>query len=188
MNSTVRKLWHQIISQDIISIEVPFIDFQGEKKQGIIEVHKLITNEISQIFSDIATHNFPIYSILPIDKFDYDDNKSMQANNSSAFNFRFIVWSNSLSKHAYWFAVDINPIQNPYIKNEIILPEVSKWVYDTTKKWTITKEIASIFQDHGWIRWWDREKPYLDYHHFEKRNKKVADRYLALLRRHNFDI
>jgi len=188
MNSVDRELWHQIISQDIKSLQVPFIDYNGEKKNWVIEVHDLISDEIRQIFNSIAEESFPIHSILPIDNFDYDDNKSMQANNSSAYNFRFIVWGNSLSKHAYWFAVDINPMQNPYIKNEIILPEASNWLYDTRKKWTITKEIASIFQDHGWIRWWDREKPYLDYHHFEKRNKQVADIYIALLRKHNISI
>ena len=42
-----------------------------------------------------------------------DDERSMAANNSSAFNYRITTGSTKLSAHARGLAVDINPLYNP---------------------------------------------------------------------------
>ena len=51
-----------------------------------------------------------------IDEYNADDEQSMQDNNSSCFNFRFISFTTKVSKHGYGLAVDINPLYNPYVK------------------------------------------------------------------------
>ena len=60
---------------------------------------------------------FPIERIQLVDDFGADDAASMAANNTSAFNCRNIdgrpgVWS----EHSYGWAIDINPVQNPWVR------------------------------------------------------------------------
>lgn len=53
-----------------------------------------------------------------IDNFNADDELSMQVNNTSSFNFRFITGSTTkISKHGYGLAIDMNPLYNPYVKH-----------------------------------------------------------------------
>ena len=51
-----------------------------------------------------------------IDEYDAQDGPSIRANNSSAFNFRFIAGTGVLSNHSRGMAVDINPLYTPYVK------------------------------------------------------------------------
>jgi hypothetical protein len=72
-----------------------------------------------------------------------------------------------LSKHAYGFAIDINPVQNPYIKGNIILPPNA--VYDTNKSGTLAyySPVVKTFIRLGWT--WGGNWEFLrDYQHFEK--------------------
>jgi hypothetical protein len=50
-----------------------------------------------------------------IDKYGADDHRSMNADNTSAFNCRFVAGTTRWSEHAYGRAIDINPIENPYV-------------------------------------------------------------------------
>lgn len=62
----------------------------------------------------------------------------MEANNISAFNYREITGGGRLSNHASARAIDINPFQNPYIKNDIVLPHGAK--YDPSIAGTLTAD------------------------------------------------
>jgi D-alanyl-D-alanine carboxypeptidase len=66
---------------------------------------------------------FPIRRMEPVDKYGGSDDASMAADNTSAFNCRPITgttdrWSN----HSYGRAIDINTIENPYVKGGTVLP------------------------------------------------------------------
>ena len=91
----------------------------------------------------------------------------MLSNNTSAFNYRMVTGGNYLSKHAYGFAIDINPVQNPYIKGDIVLPPDA--VYDTSEPGTLANysPIVKTFIRLGWT-WGGNWKSLKDYQHFEK--------------------
>ena len=77
---------------------------------------------------------YPIESIRLIDDYGADDTKSMEANNTSAFNYRIVEGTSHLSKHAYGRAIDINPRVNPFVKRNSITPEkfpryLWQWTY-----------------------------------------------------------
>ena len=95
------------------------------------------------------------------------DDQSMLADNTSAFNYRTATGSKHLSMHAYGFAIDINPAQNPYIKGNIVLPPGA--VYDTAKPGTLgaNSPIVKTFKRLGWT-WGGDWKSLKDYQHFEK--------------------
>jgi hypothetical protein len=91
----------------------------------------------------------------------------MLANNTSAFNYRKVTGGKYLSRHAYGFAIDINPVQNPYIKGRIVLPPNA--VYDTSKPGTLACDslVVTTFIRLGWT-WGGNWKSLKDYQHFEK--------------------
>jgi hypothetical protein len=68
------------------------------------------------VFERLYRDRYPIRRMRLIDKYGASDRKSMAADNTSAFNCRFVagrpgVWS----QHAYGRAIDVNPIENPYV-------------------------------------------------------------------------
>ena len=95
----------------------------------------------------------------------------MEDNNTYAFSVRPKTGKKSFSKHAYGFAIDINPAQNPYIKNNIIEPKNSKDYLDrkNIRKGMIVKGDVcyNAFKKRGWT-WGGEWKSLKDYQHFEK--------------------
>jgi len=134
---------------------------------GQLVVHKEVAEDVKEIFEIIRQIHFPIEKVVPICEYKWSDEKSMQDNNSSGFNYRFISGSKILSKHASGLAIDINPKQNPYIKNGITSPAGS--VYDIDAEGTITSDspIVAEFKKRGWT-WGGDWKSLKDYQHFQK--------------------
>lgn len=168
-SSSIPLMAPQILLDDIVSLDVTFFDFNGIEKSGIIEVHKSIEQDIRDVFDLIYKLQFPIHSVQPVSGFNFDDDISMQANNTSAYNFRTVALDSSrISNHGYGLAIDINPVQNPYIKEEVILPPTS--IYNVHTPGTLNKKhpIVVFMKNRGYIWGGDWDKPYLDYQHFHK--------------------
>jgi hypothetical protein len=51
----------------------------------------------------------------PVDRYGGDDFRSIEADNTSAFNCRPATGSSRWSEHAYGRAIDVDPIENPYV-------------------------------------------------------------------------
>jgi hypothetical protein len=91
----------------------------------------------------------------------------MKDNNTSGFNYRFISGSKILSKHASGLAIDINPKQNPYIKNGTTTPDGSIYEIDSIGTLTEDSRIVKEFKKRGWT-WGGDWKSLKDYQHFQK--------------------
>jgi hypothetical protein len=92
----------------------------------------------------------------------------MEANNSSAFNYRFIAGTQKLSNHASGLAVDLNPFQNPFIYGTgKIQPSGAVYRLDAPGTLTELSPILQAFLERGW-QWGGHFQGFLDYHHFEK--------------------
>ena len=91
----------------------------------------------------------------------------MAANNTSSINYREVTGGKKLSNHGLGFAIDINPLLNPYIKNELTLPIGS--VYNPEKSGTLTADhiVVKTFLKLGW-EWGGNWQSLKDYQHFEK--------------------
>ena len=68
------------------------------------------------VMGDLYAQRFPIEQMQPIDVYGGDDNRSISANNTSAFNCRAVTGGTGWSEHAYGRAIDVNPFVNPYVK------------------------------------------------------------------------
>ncbi len=91
-------------------------DINGKTLEGELICNKKIADKLMVIFKELYKANYAIEKIHLIDEYNADDELSMQDNNSSCFNFRFISFTTKVSKHGYGLAVDINPLYNPYVK------------------------------------------------------------------------
>lgn len=158
-------------------VKVKYYSFDGNIHEGQLVIDKDLVKDIKTVFKEALKMKFPIYSVIPVSdkKFRkngrWDDDLSMAANNTSGFNYREKTGGGSLSNHAYGRAIDINTVQNPYIKGKIILPPGAK--YEPTAAGTLTAEhpIVKLFISLGWD-WGGNWKNLQDYQHFEKPLKK----------------
>ena len=153
-------------------LTLPYYDFDGQVKQGEMVCNKAISHNLLCIFRALFSRAYPINSIRLVDDFYADDETSMQANNTSCFNYRTIAGTNVLSRHAFGMAVDINPLQNPCVKGSRIQPKTATEYVDRDKdfphkidKDDFCKEVFSSF-GFSWGGDWRKLK---DYQHFEKR-------------------
>jgi hypothetical protein len=173
--SDLFKKGKDLIDKDIVKVEISFINFEGTEDKGILEVHKDVKDEVVKIFNEIKEINFPIFKMETVDKYDFDDEKSVVANNSSAYNFRFVSGTTKLSDHAIGLAIDINPKQNPWVHPSAL----NKFPYVPGEKGTIEKgdEVVAIFEKYGWSWGGNWRNP--DYQHFFKGgdvNKRVKNK------------
>ena len=153
-------------------LTITHIDFDGNRRLGSIIVAAQVAEEVLDIFREIYDGGFPIARMRLIDYYGADDYYSMADNNSVGFNFRFIANTQTLSRHAWGMAIDINPIQNPFIRGDIIWP-VSGGEYldrtDIRPGMIIPGDVVyRAFTSRGWV-WGGHWRVPIDYHHFERR-------------------
>jgi peptidoglycan L-alanyl-D-glutamate endopeptidase CwlK len=148
-------------------VEVGFWGFDAQWQRGAIVVHRELAEETAAIFAEIAAARFPIEKVVPVSRYDWSDDLSMEDNNSSGFNYRLAVGKTDLSQHAWGRAIDINPRQNPYLRDELVLPPGA--VYNPSVPGTLLENgpVVLAFEKRGWT-WGGRWTTRKDWHHFEK--------------------
>ena len=100
--------------KDLRYLRVLHYNKVGEELEGELICHKDIAEDLLDIFRKLHEARYPIERMVLVDEYGADDEASMMDNNSSAFNFRFISGTRSLSRHSRGMAIDINPLYNPY--------------------------------------------------------------------------
>ena len=146
-------------------------DFDGRIKKGELVCNKAIAHDLLCVFRALFSREYPINSICLIDEFNASDEASMQANNTSCFNYRNVAGSKTLSRHAFGMAVDINPLENPYVKGSFIQPRTAKDYVDRNKDFPHKIDendfCKEVFESFG-FRWGGNWRSAKDYQHFEK--------------------
>lgn len=157
--------------KDLRYLHVQYIDFEGTPQEGELICHQTIAQDLLEIFYELYISRYPIQSIRLIDDYGADDEASMQANNTSCFNYRTIAGSSRLSNHSQGLAIDINPLYNPYISGSTVLPANALPYSDRTQSFPGKIEEGDLcwqlFTSHGftWGGSWNTRQ---DYQHFEK--------------------
>lgn len=126
----------------IKEVEVKYVDFDGKEQKGAIVCNEIVSDELIDIFNKIFDLKFPIYSIIPISEFNNEDLESVKANNTSCYCYRQVIGSEKLSDHAKGLAVDINPMQNPWMHPSA--HKIEGRGYNIGAKGTITNDVVYI--------------------------------------------
>lgn len=158
---------------DLRHLTLSYVGFDGLAHEGEIVVHADVATDVVDVFSDLYRERFPLQSMRLVDEYDGDDDRSMAANNTSGYNCRTVAGSASWSAHAYGRAIDINPVQNPYVVDGSARPTGAQPFVDVDRSpgadaapGVITEDgvVARAFADVGWE--WGALFPEPDYQHW----------------------
>jgi hypothetical protein len=111
---------------DLRLVRVRYYGFDRVARTGELVVHRTATTAVVGAFRAMYAARFPIQRMVLVDVYRGDDHASMDANNTSAFNCRKVEGGSGWSEHAYGRAIDINPVQNPYVAGSTVLPEAGR--------------------------------------------------------------
>lgn len=148
---------------------------EGKAVVGELVVNKRIAQTVADIFLQLFENGYPIERMRLVDYWDAEDERSMRANNTSAFNFRYISHTRKISKHGLGLAIDINPLYNPYYKKlpggkSVCEPSTATRYLDRSRRFPykiIPGDLCHrLFTQHG-FRWGGSWKNSKDYQHFE---------------------
>ncbi len=160
----------EIINEQTL-VDVLYYSFDNQLHKGQIVVHKKLVKDIQEVFALAMELKFPISTVVPVSspKYNWSDLKSVEQNNTSAFNYRAMEGSTSLSNHALGQAIDINPRLNPYIDSSgKSIPAKATYNPQVAGTLTATHPIVKKFKALGW-QWGGDWKKTKDYQHFEKK-------------------
>ncbi len=156
------------VIDSLVLLNINYYSFDNKIHTGQIIVNKVVAEDTKYIFNLMLKNKMPINKMIPIVKYNWNDDKSMEDNNTSAFNYRFVAGTTRLSNHALGRALDINPQLNPvFYSDGKKSPDNGN--RDTTKPYTFTPDhfVVKELKKRGW-RWGGDWNSLKDYHHFDK--------------------
>ena len=149
-------------------------DLRGEVQVGEIVVHAEQSQAIAGVFQRLFDARFPLERVRLVDEYGGDDDRSMAANNTSGFNCRRATGSETWSEHAFGLAIDINPIQNPFVtpSGEVLPPEGRAFAGRPSAPGVIQADdvVVAAFAAAGW-EWGGAWRNGKDYQHFSENGR-----------------
>lgn len=112
--------------RDLRLLTVSHWGFDGRRRTGRLVVHEDAASPLRTVFRRLYAARFAIRKMVPIDAYGGSDFRSIEADNTSAFNCRRATGSGSWSEHAYGRALDVNPIENPYVESGRVYHDASR--------------------------------------------------------------
>jgi hypothetical protein len=165
----------------LVIVRFDYVGFDGAlHNDGRIVVLDAVGEHVGRLFDALRAARFPIRKAVPINAYDGDDDRSIADDNTSAFNHRRVDGSSGLSQHSYGTAIDINPIENPYIeKGKVSPPSGAAFVARQPQRAGMVEPVVRIFAAHGFRVWGGRWARQRDYQHFHV-EPALARRLIAL--------
>jgi hypothetical protein len=150
-------------------LRVSHWDFSGRPHVGELVVRSSEARDVVSVFRKLYVARFPIRRIRLVDAYGGDDDRSMAADNTSGFNCRFVEGTSRWSAHASGLAIDLNPVENPFISRGHVSPPAGRRYLDRSRvrpgmavgNNVVVRAFASI----GWS-WGGRWNEPVDYQHF----------------------
>lgn len=155
---------------DLRLLELTHWGFDGKAKRGRLIVNEDVARDVVSVFRTLFEAGYPIRRMRLVDAYDGDDYRSIEADNTSAFNCRNATGSGNWSNHAYGYAIDLNPLENPYVSNGRTSHRRSERYLDRSKRLKgMVREgdvVTRAFDAIGW-GWGGRWSGSVqDYQHF----------------------
>jgi len=154
--------------EDLRYVRLTHHDMTGRVVHGELVVHADLADGIVEVFRDLFDAGFPIASMRLVDDFGADDDASMAADNTSAFNCRAVTGGTGWSEHSYGRAIDVNPVENPYVRDSLVLPPSGAPFVDRPDLPGVIHDgdvVVTAFAEQGWL-WGGHWTRPIDYQHF----------------------
>ena len=89
-----------------------------------------VTALLVALLSAVPVVAGPVAQVRTVEAYGSDDARSMAANNTGAYDCRRTTGGAGWSEHASGRALDINPVQNPYVRGTTVLPAAGRAYVD----------------------------------------------------------
>lgn len=139
---------------DLRLVELVHVGMDGHDRWGLLVVRSDAAPAVTEAFGAAHEGGFPVERMELVDVYGADDDRSMAANNTSAFNCRAVAGSERWSRHAYGDAVDVNPVQNPWVRGDEVEPPAGRAYLDRSDvrpgMLVRPNPLLTAFEAHGW--------------------------------------
>ena len=166
--------WHRgcpVAPAQLRRLRLRYWGFDRQAHLGTLVVNARAVTPLVRVFARLYSARFPIRRMRPIDAYGGSDERSLNADNTAAFNCRRAVASGPKrwSVHAYGLAIDVNPVENPYLEGGRVHPRAGRAYLNRSRvrrgmavrRGLLVRSFASV----GW-RWGGRWTGTPDYQHF----------------------
>src|SRR4051795_1603064 len=166
--------WHPgcpVAPSGLRPLRLSYWGFDGRRHSGVLIVNARAVAPLTSVFARLYAARFPLRRLRPIDAYGGSDERSLEADNTAAFNCRYAVAAGPKrwSAHAYGLAIDVNPVENPYLEGGRVHPRAGRAYLDRSR---YRRGMAvrggvpvSAFASAGWV-WGGRWTGSPDYQHF----------------------
>lgn len=148
------------------NVSFDYVNFDGRIQPGEIVVLDALAERVQTIFRTLYDMRFPLSKAAPIERYHGDDDASMRDDNTSAFNARRMTGRAEWSMHAYGVAIDVNPVQNPYVsfgedgEARVLPASAAKTSMNRLDERPgkparpgMAERVVDVFADNGLLRW-----------------------------------
>ena len=150
-------------------LRLSYWGFDGKTHVGSLVVRDRVARDVVAVFRRLFAARFPIRRLRKVDAYRGSDDASMAADNTSGFNCRLVSGTSHWSQHAYGEAIDVNPVENPYVQGSRVSPPTGRKYTDRSN---VRRGMAvsggllvRAFVAVGW-QWGGRWGATPDYQHF----------------------
>jgi D-alanyl-D-alanine carboxypeptidase len=150
-------------------VRVTYVGFDREAQRGRLVVHRGWADEILGVFRRLYDGGFAVRRVRLVDRYGADDRESMRHDNTSGFNCRYVAGTTTWSQHAYGRAIDLNPVENPYVDGDHVSPRRGRRFLDRSDVrpgMVVGRDLVwRAFHRIGW-EWGGNWSSVKDYQHF----------------------
>ena len=161
---------------DLSVLTVTHWDFEGRVREGRLVVNRRYAAPLAKVFRKLYHLKFAIRHMRLADMYGPKRTRPDDGDITGSFRCRQAVpspctggsASGSWSNHAYGLAIDINPVENPYIGCGMTRDPTSLRYVDRSRlrKGMVTPAVVSAFASVGWEWGGDWTGDTKDYMHF----------------------
>ena len=168
--------WHHgcpVAPAQLRRVRLSYWGFDRRAHTGALIVNSSAVGDVVRVFRRLYGARFPIRRMRSIDAYRGVDERSLDADNTAAFNCRYAVapGPKRWSVHAYGLAVDANPVENPYLEGGRVHPRAGRAYLNRSRVRPGMAEpggrLVRAFAAVGW-KWGGRWTGSPDYQHFSK--------------------
>jgi hypothetical protein len=149
-------------------LDVSYWGFDRKRHVGSIVVRSSEATDVVSVFRKLFAARFPIRRLRLVEAYKGSDDASMAADNTSGFNCRRVPGSGRWSAHAYGLAIDLNPLENPFVHDGIVEPPAGRRYLDRSNRrrgMVVARDVViRAFASIGWS--WGGRWSTPDYQHF----------------------
>jgi D-alanyl-D-alanine carboxypeptidase len=154
---------------DLRLLRVDHWGFAHRVHRGELVVHRDQARRVLRVMERLFRLRYPIRQMRLVDRYRADDDRSMAADNTSAFNCRRVAGTSRWSEHASGRAIDLNPVENPYVAGGHVSPPAGRGYAARARRAAgmihAGDAVVRAFAAAGW-RWGGAWRGARDYQHF----------------------